>query len=276
MSLISIDSETCIKDGLCQKACPGYLIEFNKGEFPKPVSHIETDCVRCGHCVAVCPTNSLIHDDIPIEECVVVKKDVEIQEDEVVQFIKSRRSIRNFKKKPVSRRDLERVLDITRFAPTGHNDQEVRWSVYDSRKNIKAIAESTVDFLRHVLKTPQKMDVPFDFLQSHVDIYEKGRDIILRDAPALIVAHCIKNKEIATISCYIALTTLELAAKGCGLGTCWAGLVMMAATSGYKPLMEILKLPEDQQFCGAMMIGYPELKYNRIPVRKKPIIFWND
>jgi hypothetical protein len=38
----------------------------------------------------------------------------------------------------------------------------------------------------------------------------------------------------------IALTILELAAKGCGLGTCRAGLVMMAAMSEYKPLMEIL------------------------------------
>jgi len=134
MALISVDSETCIKDGLCQKACPEYLIELNKGEFPKPVSHIETDCLRCGHCVAVCPTDSLIHDDIPQEECVEGKKDLEIQEDEVIQFIKSRRSIRNFRNKPVSKLDIKKVLEIARFAPTGHNDQDVRWSVYNSKK----------------------------------------------------------------------------------------------------------------------------------------------
>lgn len=119
------------------------------------------------------------------------------------------------------------------------------------------------------------MDLPFDFFQYHVDLYEKGQDIILRNAPILIVAHHVQDSEMAKISCYIALTTLELAAKGCGLGTCWAGLVMMAATSGYKPLLETLKLPEDQQFCGAMMMGYPKLKYLRIPVRNKPIIYWN-
>ena len=80
MSLISIDTETCIKDGLCQKACWGNFIEFNNGEFPKPESNIENDCIRCGHCVVVCPTNSLIHNDIPQEECVEVKKNLEIQE----------------------------------------------------------------------------------------------------------------------------------------------------------------------------------------------------
>ena len=267
--------ETCVKDGLCQQACPLNLIEFNKGEFPIPVSNIETDCIRCGHCVVVCPTNSLIHNDIPQEECVEVKKNLELQEDEAIQFIKSRRSIRNFKNRPVSRLDIEKVLDITRFAPTGHNDQNVRWSVYDLKKDIKAIADSNVDFFRHILRTNPEMELPFD-LQNIVDIYEKGQDIILRDAPVLIVANCRKDRPIAKISCYIALTILELAAKGCGLGTCWAGFVMMAAMAEYKPLMEILNLPEDQQFCGAMMMGYPRLEYNRIPVRNKPVIFWND
>lgn len=275
MSLISIDTETCVKDGLCQQACPGNLIEFNKGEFPKPLSNIETDCVRCGHCVVVCPTNSLIHSDIPQEECVELKKNLEIQEDEVIQFIKTRRSIRNFMNKPVSRLDIEKVLDITRFSPTGHNDQDVRWSIYDSKKDIKAIADSTVDFFRHIIKTSSVTELPFD-MQNLIDIYEKGQDIILRDAPVLIVAHCIKESQMARISCYIALTTLELAAKGCGLGSCWAGLVMAAAMSEYKPLIDILNLPEDQQFCGAMMMGYPRLKYNRIPVRNKSVIYWND
>ena len=185
------------------------------------------------------------------------------------------RSIRNFKNKHVSRLDIEKVLDITRFAPTGCNIQNVRWNIFDSKKDIKAIADSTVDFLKHFSKNNPDVELPFD-LKNIVDVYEKGQDIILREAPVLIVAHCIKDGPMARISCYIALTTLELAAKGCGLGTCWAGLVMMAAMSGYKPLMEILNIPEDQQFCGAMMLGYPKLKYKRIPMRDKPIIFWHD
>ena len=113
-------------------------------------------------------------------------------------------------------------------------------------------------------------------MQNVVDIYEGGQDIILRDAPALIVDHCIEDRPMARISCYIALATLEFAAKGCGFGTCWAGLVIIAAMAEYRPLMEILNLPEDQKFCGAIMMGYPKLKYTRIPLRNKPIIFWHD
>jgi nitroreductase len=80
----------------------------------------------------------------------------------------------------------------------------------------------------------------------------------------------------AGISSHIALTTMELAAKAFGLGTCWAGFVMVAAMSGYEPLLKLLHLEEDHQICGAMILGYPQLEYRKIPIRNKPTIYWND
>ena len=70
-------------------------------------------------------------------------------------------------------------------------------------------------------------------------------------------------------SCTIALTYLELAALPFGLGTCWAGFVQMAVMS--PSIQEFLNLPEGHQSFGAMMIGYPEFEYHRIPLRKMDI-----
>ena len=72
------------------------------------------------------------------------------------------------------------------------------------------------------------------------------------------------------------LTTFELAAKACGLGTCWAGLLMMAVADNFKPVIEALNLPEGNRCFGGMMLGYPLLKYQRIPARKKPLVIFND
>jgi hypothetical protein len=39
-------------------------------------------------------------------------------------------------------------------------------------------------------------------------------------------------------------------------------------------LKEALALPEKHQAFGALMIGYPRFRYQRIPIRKEPKIIW--
>lgn len=275
MALVTVDTEKCVNDGLCRDACPGFLIKIDDEGFPYPVTDIENQCVGCGHCVAICPSGALSHADLPRNEFIEMKKELEMSQEAVEQFLKSRRSIRSYLDKSVKREVIMKVIDIARFAPTGHNDQDVQYSIFDNREILKSIADSVVDFMRMLIKTKQDQQIPFD-LNYFVESYENGSDIILRHAPVLIVTHCPKMNPAGTISSHIALTTLELAAMGFGLGTCWAGFAMIAAMSGYEPLLELLNLPVDQNFCGAMILGYPKLKYKKVPVRKKPAIYWND
>jgi nitroreductase len=103
--------------------------------------------------------------------------------------------------------------------------------------------------------------------------WEGGIDIIFRGAPALIVAHAKRDNPRAQTTCTIALAYLELAAVGLGLGSCWAGYFMRAAGE-YAPLMKALALPEGHQCFGAMMVGYPKFKYQRLPLRNDPRITW--
>ena len=73
--------------------------------------------------------------------------------------------------------------------------------------------------------------------------------------------------------CMIALTQLSLLAPTLGLGTCWAGFVMIAAKN-WEPLQKFLSLPEGQACQGAMMMGYPIYDYPRMPLRNEPTICW--
>ncbi len=67
----------------------------------------------------------------------------------------------------------------------------------------------------------------------------------------------------------LALSYLELFAPAMGLGSCWAGY-FYSAVNAYPPLFEALGLPSDHLAHGAVMVGYPKLKYRRLPLRNAP------
>jgi nitroreductase len=110
-------------------------------------------------------------------------------------------------------------------------------------------------------------------MKSRIADWDKGKDQILRGAPHLIVVHSQADLPFAEADCVIALTYLELYACAKGLGTCWAGY-LTAATNFHEPLAPALGLPQGHKCFGAVMLGYPQYKYTRIPVRSAPVVIW--
>jgi nitroreductase/NAD-dependent dihydropyrimidine dehydrogenase PreA subunit len=272
MNLFAVNEQTCAQDGICAKVCPVGVIEFQKGSYPKPVADAEELCVRCGHCVAVCPTGSLSHRVVSLERCTPLKNELRISAEACEQFLRSRRSIRVYKNRPVSQDELQRLIELARYAPSGHNSQGAKWLVLGNREELNSLAGIVVDWMRRVIVNMPELAV-FMHLERTVQRWESGEDVILRGAPAVIVTHAAKEDRLAPSTCTIALSYLELAATGLGLGTCWAGYFNMAATT-FLPLMAALGLPEGHQAMGSMMVGYPAFTYQRLPSRKKPAITW--
>ena len=110
----------------------------------------------------------------------------------------------------------------------------------------------------------------FDLLVAD---WERGRDRILHGAPHIIIAHAPANDIMAPQAAPIALAYLELAAYSMGLGACWAGFLQMAVTFG-PSVAEALQLPDGHRSLGAMMIGYPRHRFQRVPLRKQPEVIW--
>lgn len=272
MDLFEVNRQTCNKDGICAAVCPAAIIEMKKGEVPHPVPGAGDFCIRCGHCVAVCPTDSLSHRDMPMEKCSPVQKDLELSIAQCEQFLRARRSIRTYKDRPVPRETLEKLIDLARYAPSGHNSQSVQWLVLGTRDKLKNLAGMTVDWMRWMLDNMSEIALSMH-MDRTIKRWEAGKDVILRDAPVVIVAHAAKNDRTAPVASTIALTYLELAATSMGLGCCWAGYFNAAATT-FPPMAEALALPEGHQCMGAMMVGYPRFGYHRLPLRKTPEIIW--
>ena len=133
MALLIVDNEKCKKDGICAADCPMAIIKLENEEGPRIVPGGDAFCLRCGHCVAICPHGALSHQEIPLESCVPLNKAHRINADQAVQFLRSRRSIRFFKDKPLEKDTLKRLIEIGRYAPTASNSQLVEWTVFTDR-----------------------------------------------------------------------------------------------------------------------------------------------
>lgn len=273
MSLFTIDQDKCKRDGLCVKECPARIIEMtDKEAFPSPVENAEENCLKCGHCVAICPHGALSLKDMPLDECPSLQKELLPGAENIKQFLTARRSIRRFKEQPVPHDLLNDLIDIARYAPTGSNKQQVNWMVFEDPAEVRRMAGMVIDWAR--LMAPK---VPDAAMATRMDrmtsAWDNGIDPILHEAPHLILVHSQADLPSAQTDCVIALTYLELYAYSQGLGTCWAGYFNSAANV-YPPLAQALNLPAGHKCFGAVMLGYPQYKYTRIPKRNAPLLTW--
>jgi len=272
MTLLIVDNEKCKKDGICAADCPTAIIKVDKDEGPKIVPGGDTFCLRCGHCVAICPHGALSHQEVPLENCVPLQKERSIDTDQAVQFLRSRRSIRFFKDKPLDKKTLKRLIEIGRYAPTASNSQLVEWTVFTDKEKIHDIAGQVVDWMKEILKKdPQPAYAPY--MPMIAGAWDMGFDAVLRDAPGLILASAPKEAINGLVDVTLALSYLELAAPCFGLGTCWAGLLYGAMRS-HAPIRKTLGLADTVPFYYPLMIGHPKIRYHRLPERKAPKIVW--
>ena len=272
MKLLEVDQQSCHQDGICAAVCPVGIIDFRKGEYPNPIGEAEELCVRCGHCVAACPTGSLTHREMPGDECPPVQKNLDLSAEHCEHFLRSRRSIRVYKEQPVPREEITRLIEMARYAPSGHNSQCVEWLVFDRREELRKLAAIVVDWVRWMISNMPQVAQPMH-MDKLLQRWEGGKDVILRDAPVVIVAHAEAENRMAPAACTIALAYLELAATSMNLGSCWAGY-FNAAASTFPPMKEALALPKGHLAFGSMMVGYPKFSYHRRPLRKPPPISW--
>ena len=273
MSLFSIDQKKCKRDGICAAECPAQIIvQADKKSFPSLLPHGEEFCMNCGHCVAVCPHDAITLSTMPLAACPPIERNILPNADALKQLLLARRSIRQYKKTPVSNKLLAELIGTARYAPTGSNKQQVSWMVFQKPEDVHKLAALVIDFMKMMLPVTTDEAAVRRF-QRIVNAWDNGRDRIMRGAPHLIVVHSPSDLSFPAADCAIALTYLELYANTKGLGTCWAGY-FTAAAGLHEPLIQVLNLPAGHQCFGAVMLGYPQYRYHRIPARNEPLITW--
>lgn len=267
-NLITADKNLCTQCGLCIKVCPMGILTMDA---ETPVTQAES-CMACGHCVAVCPTEAITNRLAPLQA--QEKRDSALDPDrkQAAQFLRGRRSVRWFREKPLQEEELREILNIGAYAPTAGNSQGVSWLVIENRRNLKNITAACVRFLEENFY-PANPHIGESMKQRLAEYHEKGTDIVLLGAPCLAIALSEKDSPLGgRDNAVSAMNYIQLYAHTAGIGICWAGIVEVCARSGYRPLLELLDIPEGREVQGAMMVGYPRYGFRRIPERNMPQI----
>ena len=171
----------------------------------------------------------------PIEEVIKEEEMVVSKYEVIYDLIKSRRSVRDYTNKKVSKDVIEKILDSVRYAPSAGNYQPWEMIVVENdemRKNIVNAASNQEWMI---------------------------------NAPVFIVA-CVNDRLAGAVygprgkmlygiqGVSAAIENILLTAESLGLGTCWVGAF------GEVAVARLLQCPEYVRPCAIITLGYPKEK----------------
>ncbi|MBC3888038.1 4Fe-4S dicluster domain-containing protein [Acetobacterium paludosum] len=273
--MIEINQEKCIGCEKCVEDCfPQDIVVKNDKAEPKNVN-----CIKCGHCIAICPVNAVSITDYDMTE--VKEYDAEsfaIGSEKLLNFIKFRRAVRQFKDKPVEKNKLEQIIEAGRFTPTGSNRQPVSYIVV--QEGLPELTKLALESLDDLGKSYLKNDQNETSLSSYyAKRWSKMYEDYLKN-PELPTSLFFKAPNVilvvsdSPIDGGLAASSMELMTQAQGLGMFYSGFFVRAANNSEK-IRAFLGLEDDaKKIIACLVIGYPGVEYQRTVPRKKPEISW--
>lgn len=272
--MMNVNVEKCIGCGICVKDCFPKCIEIVDAK--AKINNIK--CMKCGHCIAVCPKYAVSTDEYNMEDVKEYDEaEFKIEPETLLDFIKFRRTTRQFKRKDVETEKLLKIIEAGRFTQTGTNSQNVSYVVV--KDNIEQLKEMTLENLKNrgeeLLKNLNPQTVPYKrYAQMWIKMYNEYRenpmknDKLFFNAPVLILV--VSDSQ---LNAALASSNMELMTNAQGLGTFFSGFFAMAA-QGNEKIRKLLGLEGNKEIVTCMVIGYPDVKYIRTVPRKDANISW--
>ena len=287
--MITIDKNACNSCGICEHVCPRHIPEtlLDEGEKQTVISEQRTAlCMTCGHCTAVCPTNAIHLDIFDSKKFMPVRK-TKINPDEILVFMKQRRSVRRYKgAQQVSREHLDQIIEAAGCAPTGTGSLSTGAIIItdpDTLSKLSNLCFEVYEDLDKALKNPiirwiirlrlgkplfhSLLEFVMPGMRWYIKWHQQGKsNEILRDAKAIILFTSPLLEPMGNENCFISGLQAIFMAETLGVGTCFNDLIPQACNRD-KRLRGLLKLPDDMQVHTSLTLGYPKYRFQRIVPR---------
>ena len=156
---------------------------------------------------------------------------------ELIELIKTRRSIRRFKKKQISSGMVKKILEAGSWAPSGLNNQPWRFKIMEGKDK-----DTIARFTRYsaIVKSADKLILVF--LDNNAS-YDRDKDF-------MAIGACVEN--------------MLLFIHSQKLGACWLGEVLKRK----KEVADFVKVPRACELTAVIALGYPLSHIKRSRRRK--------
>ena len=152
---------------------------------------------------------------------------------EVIKNIYTRRSVRMFESKKIPKEMLEVIADVARYAPSGMNRQEWRFTVVQNKDIIGKLATVITNEL------------------------DRGPDYNFYGADTLIITSAPRDAKYAVEDCACALENMFLAAHSLGIGSVWINqLKGICDVPEIRAVLNEINIPAENICNGIAALGY--------------------
>jgi ferredoxin len=279
---ITIDPEKCNGCGLCIEVCSDNNVSMVNGKAVVTGENSVFGCIACGHCMAICPTGAIQVSGrfLSPDDLLPLAGKAELPSyDDLLKLFRHRRSIREFKDKPVEQELLDKILAAASQAPMGLPPSDVSVLVLNGKEKVLQFSKDYSEYLESLkwMVSPWFLTLarPFwgkangdmfrDFVKpliyAYTDSMKKGQNLVMYDAPLALYFYGSPYTDPADP--IIACTYAMHAAEALGLGTCMLGGIHPFIQSGgaAKKFREKQGIRFKSREGLFLIIGYPKYKY---------------
>jgi len=172
-----------------------------------------------------------------------------------LEAIKTRRSTRKFKARPVEMEKLQQIVEAGRFGPTGGNAQGNHFFVITKIESIMVLRE----LVQTAFAKMELRDDLYKSLKNSIMLSQKGNYSFSYNAPVLIVVANKKDygNNMADVAC--AVENMMLAANELDLGSCYINqLKWLNEEPSIRGYLGTLGLKDDERVYASVAIGYAD------------------
>ncbi len=277
---VKIDYLSCNFCGLCAEVCKDFTLVMESGVLVIN-DHPIFGCLACGQCAAVCPNGSIVVQGREMTAEDFIRQPLKNERsgyDELYSLMLSRRSVRDFKDRPVERELIEKILRAAVTSPMGIPPSDVGVLVFESKDKVRKFSFEFIDevvkmkkyfsplvmtLLKPFMKK-QDQELTKDFLVPLIDLFGKSKaedkNYLLYDAP--LAMYFYNSGYADPADPLIPATYAMLAAHSMGLGSCMIGSI--APFLKYmKPFKKKYSLPPGSKDGIFVIFGHPKYKYRK-------------
>ena len=173
----------------------------------------------------------------------------------ILAFIKSRRSTRKFKSQDVSEEKLDQIIEAGRYAPSGGNCQSTHFIVVKNKEILAELADLVKQEFAKMEITPGL----YKSIVNSISASKNGNYVFHYNAPVLIITANQKDYGNNIADCACALENMMLMANTLDLGSCWINqLKWLNENPVILEYMRKLGMDESERVYGSLAVGYAD------------------